>query len=70
MAFCIDAHSYDSQIFPSQSAESFNDAVRKHLQQELAGLDTISILAVKKLIQAGLRDKNDPDAVNLRESYG
>ena len=47
---------------------SFHRAVREHLLSELLGLVPSSVLIVKKLIKAGLRDKNDPDAVNLRES--
>lgn len=37
---------------------------------ELEGLDPTSVLVMKKLIKAGMADQNDPDAVNLRESYG
>ena len=39
------------------------------LLSELQGLDPTALLVVKKLLKAGLADKNDPDAVNLRESY-
>lgn len=59
-----------SKIFPDQSAVSFHAAVRQHLLSELDGLDPAALLTVKRLIRAGLTDKNDPDAVNLRESYG
>ncbi|KAG6854320.1 hypothetical protein C0991_008215 [Blastosporella zonata] len=59
----------DSQIFPEQSINSFHSAVRRQLLEELHGLDPTALLEVKRLIRAGLRDKNDPDAVNLRESY-
>ncbi|PPQ74664.1 hypothetical protein CVT24_003821 [Panaeolus cyanescens] len=58
-----------NQIFPAQDAESFNKAVRAHLLEELRGLDPTSILVMKSLIKRGLFEKNDPDAVNLRESY-
>ncbi|KAF5381027.1 hypothetical protein D9615_003915 [Tricholomella constricta] len=58
-----------NQIFPAQSAESFHLAVRKQLLEELHGLDPTALLEVKRLIRAALKDKNDPDAVNLRESY-
>lgn len=58
-----------SEIFPSQSDGEFRAAVRTRLLDELAGLDPTALLAIKKLIKAGLTDKNDPDAVNLRESY-
>lgn len=59
-----------SRIFPSQPAELFHAAVRRSLLDDLSGLDSTAVLVVKKLIRAGLKDKNDPDAVNLRESYG
>ncbi|KAH7930824.1 ClpP crotonase [Leucogyrophana mollusca] len=58
-----------NKIFPSQSPESFHAAVREHLMSELDGLDRTAILTVKSLIRTGLKEKNDPDAVNLRESY-
>ncbi|KAG6376109.1 ClpP/crotonase-like domain-containing protein [Boletus reticuloceps] len=60
---------FDSKIFPSQSTESFHAAVREHLLSELDGLDHSSVLAIKALLRAGLSEKNNPDAVNLRESY-
>jgi peroxisomal 3,2-trans-enoyl-CoA isomerase len=50
--------------------ESFHREVHNLLKSELEGLDPISILKVKSLIKAGLNDKNDFDAINLRESYG
>ena len=59
-----------SEIFPDQSTESFHAAVHGHLVDELAGLDPKALLAVRSLIRRGLHEKNDPDAVNLRESYG
>lgn len=60
----------NSEIFPSKSTEEFHADVRAHLQQQLEGLDPAAVLAVKKLLRAGLNEKNDPNAVNLRESYG
>lgn len=39
------------------------------MQHELEGLDPTALLAVKRLIRAGLYEKNNPDAVNMRESY-
>lgn len=50
--------------------ESFHKEVRQLLKAELEGLDQTAVLNAKKLIKAGLNDKNDFDAVNLRESYG
>ncbi|KAF8448004.1 ClpP/crotonase-like domain-containing protein [Boletus edulis BED1] len=58
-----------NKIFPSQSTESFHAAVREHLLSELDGLDHSSVLTIKALLRAGLSEKNNPDAVNLRESY-
>ncbi|KAF5357797.1 hypothetical protein D9756_001614 [Leucocoprinus leucothites] len=58
-----------NKIFPQQSVESFHKEVRSLLKAELEGLDPTAVLTAKKLIKAGLNDKNDFDAVNLRESY-
>ncbi|KIM87001.1 hypothetical protein PILCRDRAFT_4240 [Piloderma croceum F 1598] len=58
-----------NKIFPQQPVASFHSTVREYLLSELEGLDPVALLTVKKLIRTGLRDKNDPDAVNLRESY-
>jgi hypothetical protein len=44
--------------------------VRAHLLEELRGLDPTALLVMRGLIRRGLHEKNDPDAVNLRESYG
>ena len=60
---------YNSKIFPSQPTELFHAAVREHLLDELDGLDHSSVLTIKALLKAGLSEKNNPDAVNLRESY-
>lgn len=59
-----------SKIFPQQPAESFHQEVRQFLKAELEGLDHTAVLNAKMLIKASLNDKNDFDAVNLRESYG
>lgn len=64
-----DAMPLNSKIFPSQPTESFHTAVREHLLGELDGLDSSSVLTIKSLLKAGLSEKNNPDAVNLRESY-
>ncbi|TFK42626.1 ClpP/crotonase-like domain-containing protein [Crucibulum laeve] len=58
-----------NHILPQQPVESFHESVRKHLLNELSGLDPTALLTMKGLIKAGLYDKNNPDAVNLRESY-
>ncbi|KAJ3573972.1 hypothetical protein NP233_g2090 [Leucocoprinus birnbaumii] len=59
-----------NKIFPQQSVESFHKEIRNLLKAELEGLDQTAVLTAKKLIKAGMNDKNDFDAVNLRESYG
>jgi Delta3-Delta2-enoyl-CoA isomerase len=56
-------------VFPEQSVASFHASVQSHLLKELEGLDPEAFLAVKKLIRAGMREKNPPETVNLRESY-
>ncbi|KAF8559535.1 ClpP crotonase [Imleria badia] len=58
-----------NKIFPSQPTELFHAAVREHLLCELDGLDHSSVLTIKALLKAGMVEKNNPDAVNLRESY-
>jgi len=58
-----------NNIFRDQSVESFQHEVHSHLLEELRGLDPTAVLVVKSLIRRGLHEKNDPDAVNLRESY-
>ena len=35
----------------------------------MEGLDPKALLKMKNLIKAGIREKNAPEAVNLRESY-
>lgn len=59
-----------SEIFASQSTPSFHASLRSHLLEEMRDLDPTAILVMKGLIKRGLYEKNDPDAVNLRESYG
>ncbi|KIK59861.1 hypothetical protein GYMLUDRAFT_44334 [Collybiopsis luxurians FD-317 M1] len=63
------ACNFINEIFPSKSTEEFHATVRSHLLQQLDGLDPAAVLSVKKLLRAGLNEKNDPNAVNLRESY-
>jgi len=58
-----------NKIFPSQSTEDFHSTIREYLLAEMEGLQPSALLASKRLLRAGLTDKNDPDLVNLRESY-
>lgn len=59
-----------SEIFAEQTTESFHANVREKLLYELSGLDPKALLVVRALIRRGLHEKNDPDAVNIREGYG
>ncbi|KZT26247.1 ClpP crotonase [Neolentinus lepideus HHB14362 ss-1] len=58
-----------NRIFTQQDVPSFHAAVRATVLEQLDGLDSTALLTMKKLIRQGLNDKNDADAVNLRESY-
>ncbi|KZP24844.1 ClpP/crotonase [Athelia psychrophila] len=58
-----------NKILPAQSVPDFHASIRALVLSELAGLDPTALLVVKHLLKTGLKDKNDPDAVNLRESY-
>ncbi|EPQ58167.1 ClpP/crotonase [Gloeophyllum trabeum ATCC 11539] len=58
-----------NHIFPQQEVSSFHAAVRAKVLDHIDGLDPTALLTVKRLLRQGLNDKNDPDAVNLRESY-
>jgi Delta3-Delta2-enoyl-CoA isomerase len=60
---------WTSRIFPQSSVEQFHAAVREYLLDQMDQLVPEAVLGVKSLIRAGLREKNDNDAVNLRESY-
>ena len=61
-------HRY-STIFPATTDTEFHSLVRNHVLSELDNLDPTAILASKRLLQNALRERNDPDAINLRESY-
>lgn len=56
-------------MFPHTSVEKFHLTIREHLLGEMDELVPDAVLTIKKLLRAGLREKNDPDAVNIRESY-
>ncbi|KAJ7709954.1 ClpP/crotonase-like domain-containing protein [Mycena rosella] len=58
-----------NKILPLQPTDAFHAAVRAIIVEDLRGLDPTALLVVKKLIRTGLTEKNNPDAVNLRESY-
>ncbi|KAJ7343534.1 ClpP/crotonase-like domain-containing protein [Mycena albidolilacea] len=65
----LQASGFINKILPLQSTESFQVAVRDLLLEELRGLDPTALLVVKRLLKTGLNEKNNPDSVNLRESY-
>lgn len=58
-----------NKVLPLQPTDAFHAAVRAIIVEDLRGLDPAALLAVKSLIRSGLNEKNNPDAVNLRESY-
>ncbi|KAJ7583935.1 ClpP/crotonase-like domain-containing protein [Mycena floridula] len=58
-----------NEILPAGSYEDFHKSVKALILDKMSGLDPQALLSVKKLIRAGLNDKNNPDAVNLRESF-
>jgi len=58
-----------NQILPQQPVDSFHAAVRAIILENMRGLDPNAVLEVKRLLKTGLAEKNNPDGVNLRESY-
>ncbi|EIW85226.1 ClpP crotonase [Coniophora puteana RWD-64-598 SS2] len=66
----LESCGFINKIFPSQSTESFHASVRQHLLDELDGLDAAAVLSIRNRIREGLKQRNDPDSVTLRESYG
>ncbi|KAF9529611.1 ClpP/crotonase-like domain-containing protein [Crepidotus variabilis] len=58
-----------NKVFHVPDVDTFHAAVRSLILSELLGLDKTALLITKSLIRKGLEDKNDMDAVNLRESY-
>jgi len=58
-----------NQLFPQSSVEQFHTTVREHLLKQMDQLVPEAVLGVKGLLRTGLKEKNDYDAVNLRESY-
>ncbi|KAF9053623.1 ClpP/crotonase [Hymenopellis radicata] len=56
-------------IFPPSSTEEFHKAVRRKVLEDMDGLDPTAVLTVKSLLRTALNERNNPDAVNLRESY-
>lgn len=61
---------YDSEIFPSSTEEDFNQAVRLRVLEDMDGLDPTALLTSKSLLRSAINERNNPDAVNLRETYG
>ncbi|KAF8921353.1 ClpP/crotonase-like domain-containing protein [Mucidula mucida] len=58
-----------NQIFPPSSTEEFHRAVRRKVSEDIEGLDPTAVQTVKSLLRTALNERNNPDAVNLRESY-
>ncbi len=40
------------------------------MSEDIEGLDPTAVQTVKSLLRTALNERNNPDAVNLRESYG
>jgi len=57
-----------NKIFTEQSVESFHKDVRACLLSDLEGLDPAAVLTVKSLLKTAAAERNNLDAVNLRES--
>lgn len=55
-------------MFQEQPVESFHRAVQEHLRSELDGLVPAAVLGVKRLLKTAGAERNNLDAVNLRES--
>jgi peroxisomal 3,2-trans-enoyl-CoA isomerase len=72
------AHSLLSKIFPpsangvgrtpAEISVDLHQQVRSYLLQQIEGLDLDAMLLTKKLVKAGIQEKNNPDAVSMRES--
>ena len=58
-----------SEIFLESSIEEFHKSVKQRVAAELDGLVTEAVLKTKELLRLGLKEKNDMDAVLLREGY-
>jgi len=72
------AHSSLSKIFPpsanvvgrtpAEISVDLHQQVRSYLLQQIEGLDLDAMLLTKKLVKAGIQERNNPDAVSMRES--
>ncbi|ELU44550.1 hypothetical protein AG1IA_01410 [Rhizoctonia solani AG-1 IA] len=58
-----------SQVFSAEDTTGFHRQAREHLLDRLDGLDPAALLSTKRMIQAGVHEKNDPRVVNFRESF-
>jgi len=53
---------------PAEISVDLHQQVRSYLLQQIEGLDLDAMLLTKKLVKAGIQEKNNPDAVSMRES--
>jgi len=53
---------------PAEISVDLHQQVRLYLLQQIEGLDLDAMLLTKKLVKAGIHEKNNPDAVSMRES--
>jgi len=53
---------------PAEIAVDLHEQVRSYLLEQIEGQDLDAMLLTKKLVKAGIHEKNNPDAVSMRES--
>ena len=53
---------------PAEISVDLHQQVRSYILEQIEGLDLDSMLLTKKLVKAGIHEKNNPDAVSARES--
>ncbi|KAF8610772.1 ClpP crotonase [Ceratobasidium sp. AG-I] len=64
----LERNGFINKIFPAEDTPSFHKAAREYLLDRLDGLDPTALLSIKRMIQTATHEKNDPRAVNMRES--
>ncbi|CAE6525466.1 unnamed protein product [Rhizoctonia solani] len=65
----LERNGFVNRIFSAEDPSSFHQLVREYLLDRLDGLDPAALLSTKRMLQAAVHEKNDPRAVNFRESF-
>ncbi|CAE6415407.1 unnamed protein product [Rhizoctonia solani] len=65
----LQRNGFVNQVFSAEDTTGFHRQAREHLLDRLDGLDPAALLSTKRMIQAGVHEKNDPRVVNFRESF-